>query len=334
MFMQQQISEVLEPISPADVKKLRTGLDPITPILVLIDPMLGEPIPGADALASNADLQIQREVLWQRPVTCIELPRRVPLPIGKHPYLVELQGISDPLLEETLALAHAESSAALADGMDGEGAAAHRIGGWLQSSMHLPQLAQHLSSLLQVNTEARTRSTYLRLVDRRVLALLRHVVGDHRVASQLGRLQRWIYLDMQGQLTSLESPSEDVALLRLSEKEWQTMEQGEALHRTMAQWLGETARSGEISLCRQPAQQLYAPVSAAIAVARRAAARWPHRFTHPIDEVVWAALTLLHPLLPRNEAVHALLAQAGTEDDPPEPVRYLQREISALLSPS
>lgn len=329
--MQQQASEMLAPIPLADIKKLRASFDPITPILVLIDPMLGEPIPGADALASNTDLQTQREALWQRQVMHIQLPRRVPLPVGKHPYLVELQGISDPLLEETLELAHAERSAALADGMEGEGAAAHRIGGWLQSSMHLPQLAQHLSSLLRVNTEARTRATYLRLVDRRVLALLRHVVGDERVVSQFGRLQRWTYLDMQGQLARLQSPGEDVTSLLLSEKEWHVMEQGEALHRTMAQWLGETTRTGESNLCHQPAQQLYAPIRDAIAVARQAAARWPHRFTQPIDEVVWAALTLLHPLLPRNEAVHTLLAQTGTTDDPPEPVRYLQREIGAFL---
>ncbi|HVK93880.1 MAG TPA: DUF4123 domain-containing protein [Noviherbaspirillum sp.] len=332
--MQQKTSYKQGYVSLAGMHELRATLDPVTPILVLVDPMLGEPLPDSGATPYGADTQSQREALWQRPVRRVELPKNVPLPAHKHPYLIELQGISDPLLEETLTLAHAERIAALTDGLDGEGAAAHRIGGWLQSSMHLPQLARTLSLLLQVNTEATTRATYLRLADRRVLALLRHVAGDNRVAGQFGRLQRWIYLDMQGHLTTLQSSSEKPTPLRLNREEWRCMEQGEALHRTMAQWLGEAARMDETDLCHKPAQELYAPVRQSIAAARQAAVRWPHRFTRPIDEVVWAALSLLHPLLPLNEAVQALLAQHGTEDNPPEPIRYLLDEIGTFLRTS
>ncbi|GAB3541833.1 hypothetical protein GCM10027343_12890 [Noviherbaspirillum agri] len=329
--MQQRTSEK-HPRSLACIEPLRAELDPITPIFVLVDPMLGEPLPIDGMDAAGMDLQFQLEALWQRSVTRIELHKNVPLPPSKHPYLVELQGISDPWLEETLVMAHAERAAMLVDGLNGEGGAAHRIGGWLQSSMQLPQLAATLSALCLVNTEARTSATYLRLVDRRVLALLRHVVGDDRVAGQFGRLQRWVYLDMQGQLATVQSAHEQATTLQLNRDEWRHMEQGEALHRVIAQWLGEAAKAGESGHYHDSAQQLYAPARKAVEAAKKAAVQWPHRFTHPLDEVTWATLTLLNPLLDSNETVHALLAQSGTVDDPPEPVRYLHSEISSAAA--
>lgn len=145
----------------ADVQSLRASLDPVTPVFVLIDPMVGEPLLLDLADGYWGDPQTQREAAWQRQVERIALSPRVPLALHQHPYLVQLQGIDDPLLELTLDLAHAEQSDAMKDGLDGEGTAAHRIGGWLQSSMHPDQLAKQMAEMFRVSTEAHTKATYL-----------------------------------------------------------------------------------------------------------------------------------------------------------------------------
>ncbi|MEN3364549.1 MAG: hypothetical protein V7606_1823 [Burkholderiales bacterium] len=310
------------------VQELRQNLDPLTPIFVLVDPMLGEPLSMGGGPTNNADPQADREAMWQRPVTRIELPERVPLTLHQHPYLVALNGVDDPLLEVTLEAAQTERAQSQEDGLEGSGAAPHHIGGWLQSSMHPPRFARGLASLLKVNTDAQTKASYFRLADRRVLALLRHVVGDARVASQFGRLQQWIYLDVQGKLSSLCSPGEDISPLRLSLAEWGTMEQGEELNRTIAQWLGEVAKSGNDQL--QP-EALYASVYKAVSEAGQAATKWPRRFTHTIDKTIWATLTLLHPTLRKDGAAHAQMGDPGNPDEPPEPLRYMHTQLRALL---
>lgn len=318
--------------SLADAKYLRASLNPETPTFVLIDPMLGEPLPTADIPCNDADLQSMREAMWHRSVTPIELSQRTKLPPHQHPYLVAMQGITDPLLETTLAIAHSERLQAQIDGLAGEGAAAHRIGGWLQSTMHSPQLAAHLSVMLQVNTAVPTTSTYLRLIDRRTLALIRHVTGDAGIINQFGRLQSWVYLDVQGSISALKSSGEHTTTLRLDHHQWSRMQEGEMLNRTLAQWLGEARRLGQTHLCERPAQTLYEPLFKAVASARQAAKLWPHRFSLPIDQSIWAALSLLYPALEKEPAVGHLLQNTRLQDEPPEPLRYLHGQVSEIMS--
>jgi hypothetical protein len=313
--MQQSISQK----QVANPQNLTAVFDSAYPIFVLIDPMLGEPLPEAD---------VNRAAGWNRDVIQIKLHPSVTLPLHQHPYLLALKGSNDPLLEVTLAMAHEERTLRLERGLDGDGGSPHHVAGWLQSSMHADQLAAHLAAMLRVKTDAYTKATYLRLVDRRVLGLLRHVVGDARVASQLGRLQNWSYINPLGQLATLRSPSESVVPLSLSMSEWTHLEQGAAIHRTIRQWLGELERQGADT--RIPEPELYARSRGALEAARQMARQWPHRFKELQDETTWAALSLLHPDLGQIESVRELLQDAGTPDAPPDRLIYLYPEIRTL----
>lgn len=296
---------------PSKLDRLRQGIDPLTPLFVLIDPMAGEPLPGRQ--------------LWEREIVPVILAQAIALPPHQHPYLVQLRGSNDPLLELSLDLAESERAASQSGGLDGEGRAAHRIGGWLQSSMQTEALGGIVASMCRLNTDAHTKAAYLRLADRRVLDLLCHVVGDNRVTSQFGRLQSWDYLDPAGRLRRLRSPNEQAASLRLSVAEWQRLTRGELLHQTVAQWLGAIAQTAGA-----PPQALYAAAETAVTNALSAAKTWPHRFKTAGDETVWAALSLLHPSLPHSPAVLKLLADPGSEAEPPEPLRYLHHEVRAI----
>ncbi|GJJ02304.1 hypothetical protein RugamoR64_28420 [Duganella rhizosphaerae] len=273
--------------------------------------MAGEPLPG--------------QQLWEREIVPVVLPKAIALPSHQHPYLVQLRGPDDPLLELSLDLAEGERTASQSGGLDGEGRAAHRIGGWLQSSMQPEALADIVATMCLLKTDAYTKAAYLRLADRRVLDLLCHVVGCNRVASQFGRLQSWDYLDPAGRLRRLRSSDEQAGPLRLSAAEWQRLARGELLHRTLAQWLGAIAQMDGV-----PPEALYVATENAVTNAASAAKTWPHRFKTSGDETVWAALSLLHPSLPHSHAVLKLLADPGSEAEPPEPLRYLHHDVSAI----
>jgi hypothetical protein len=322
--------DVSNPALSADAAIVRDSFDPLVPIFVLVDPMLGDPLPCDDS-QQDTNQQSRREALWQRKVESIALHPRTPLSLHQHPYLVSLHGRDDPLLEITLKLAHAERAEALAGGLDGDGGGAHRIGGWLQSCLSSAQLAAVLSAMFRVNTTAPTKATYLRLADRRVLALLREVAGDVRVAGQFGRLQRWIYLDVHGRLSMLQSDNEEAPPLCLNENEWSCMEQGEALNRTLAQWLSEAMLADDQTVLRQPPHVLYTAARHALTAALSASRTWPHRFSRLTDHATWASLHLLHPELSSSQAVRNLMQRPGTSEEPPEPVRYLHREIRSRL---
>jgi hypothetical protein len=306
--------------------QLRALFDPLTPLYVLIDPMVGEPLPAIGIVEPGVDATPLREEAWGRGITPVVLAKSVALPPHQHPYLVLLQGTDDPLLEMTIEVAEGERQEAQADGLAGTGRAAHRIGGWLQSGMRETELAELLSTMCRVSTAARTSATYLRLVDRRVLDLLCHACGVDRVASQFGRLQSWTYLDPQGGFQCLRSSSEHGERLRLERDEWQRLERGDMLHRTLAHFLGES----EQMQAWHP-QKLYPLAEAAVLEAVSASHRWPHRFQNSSDEVIWAALCLLYPSLPSMSAVDALLDVRGNAEDPPEPLRYLFSEIQTIV---
>jgi hypothetical protein len=306
--------------------QLRRSLDPLTPLFVLIDPLVGEPLPGIGLPDAGADMTALRQQRWQREIVPVLLAKAIPLPPHQHPYLVQLHGPDDPLMEMSLELAEGERAAAQAGGLDGEGRSAHRIGGWLQSGMRCEELAEMISAMCRLDMAVRTTATYLRLVDRRVLDLLRHVVGDSRVASQFGRLQSWDYLDAVGRLCRLRSPGEQPEPLRLSVGEWQRLERGDMLHRTVAQWLGEIAQTSGM-----PPEAMYEAVEGAVTSAAHAARTWPHRFTTAADRTAWAVLSLLYPSLPHSPGVVKLLADPGSDDEPPEPLRYLHRDVRSVV---
>lgn len=330
MVLQQKTEPTTSPL--ANGIYLRAALNSETPIFVLIDPILGEPIPSTETGDEGNDLQTAREVMWQRPVIQIKLSQRTQLPPNQHPYLIAINGIDDPLLDVTLDIAHNERLEAQSEGLDGEGAAAHRIGGWLQTTMHFAQLAEHLSLLLQVNTEATTKATYLRLADRRTLALICYVAGNAAIINQFGRLQNWVYLDVQGAISVLKSSGENITPLRLDRDKWSRLQNGEILNRAMSQWLGETHRRELDQLKNRPAQSLYAPLFKAINSAQQAARLWPHRFPMATDQSSWAVFYLLYPAIEKLPAVNELLKSTGTQDDPPEPFRYMHQQIVKILT--
>lgn len=317
---------------PDLIDTLRSALDSAVPVYVLVDPIVGEPLPGEVSAATLDAVTAQREANWQRSVIPVTLDEGVPLPPLQHPYLVALRGADDPLLETTLELAQRERAAAQSDGLDGTGAAVHRIGGWLQCAHQPAVLSARLGALMRVNTRARTAARYLRLADRRVLALLTHVAGIARTAAQLGPIARWTYLDAQGRVESLERTSETPDTLPLDAPEWQLMEQGDLVHRSMAQWIGELERNRAGDIPNGSAQSLFARVWPAVSHANNAAQRWPHRFQDLTDRSVWAALHLLEPKLGDGRLVCDLLDPPGSESTPAEPLRNLQAEIQARLA--
>lgn len=321
--------------------QLRAAFDPMVPVFVLVDPTLRDPLPEASPPCETQDeLQATRERAWDRSIGCIELREQVPLPRHLHPYVVQLHGLDDPWLETTLDMALAERSEWLDGGLEGTGAAAHHIGGWLQSSLFPAQVAQLLMRLMTVNTDAFTRKNYLCVADRRVLALLRHVVGDKRIMSALPRVQRWLHLDAQGHLGTLQgiTDSEDHTpqWLRLTSSEWAAMEKGESIARSLALALGEfcnrellAAMPGHV--LSRPAAALYGPATEALVHAEQASRRWAHRFAQAEDQLIWAALALLYPALLHSSAASQLMMQTGTPQEPADRLRYLQPDLCALL---
>lgn len=314
----------------ANAAALRARLDLAVPIFILIDPIAGEPLPSANG--SEQGTQAAREALWDRPVFPITLTSVVPLKPYQYPYLVALEGIDDPWLESTLDMAQDERLAAQADGLDGEGTAVHRIGGWIQTLLPGAEIAARLAFMFQLNTDASTQATYLRLLDRRVLGLLRHVVGDARLTALFGRLQRWAYLDAQGAIATLNGSSVDDVALHLTQDEWHRMQQGEVLNPALALWLGEAARSGHAQL--KPAAMLYEPLFQSAKLAQTAAQQWPQRFQQPKDQSFWAALCLLYPDLANNAQAAQLLNKPGTQLDPVQPLRYIQQQLKACVAPA
>lgn len=315
------------------VSSLTSSVEAGCPTFVLVDPLMGEPISVQNTI-SPGELQIltqAREQAWSRPVHVIKLAQEIELPLQLHPYLVELEGAADPWLVETAEIACAERTEAQADGVASSGHAAHRIGGWLQSSQGSSELTQTLSGMMRVNTEASTKARYQRMADRRVVDLLRHVVGDTRVAAQFGRIQRWSYLDACGYMAQLQSSNEVSTPLRLSRNEWITFMKGELLHPTVARWLGERARQpGQSNVGAPDARTLYAQANAALDRAEAATRRWPLRFAGSADRVAWAVLILLYPGIEQRPDVLDLLNATAEPDEPTETLHALSPMLNSL----
>lgn len=313
------------------VSSLAMSLEAGVPAHVVVDPMLGEPIPvESDDVDDAAGVTSVRTQAWGRPVHAIKLSAAIALPPHLHPYLVELHGPADPWLARTAEMAWSELAQSQADGLASSGAAAHRIGGWLQSSLSAPELTQAMAAMFKVNTDAITTARYQRLADRRALAWLRQVAGEARVAGQLGRIQSWCYLDACGELAQLKSPSEVATPLRLSQAEWRSFMQGELLHQTVARWLGERAQSQADHQTSLDARACYARAHVAIERTEAAARRWPQRFTKPADHTAWTALTLLYPGIDTSPDVLAALNVPPQADEPLETLDTLSPALNAL----
>lgn len=297
-------------------------------IYLLIDPMLGEPLPDMPP-AVGANFELVRAAAWQRDVVTVELHASVGLAPWLHPYLVSIDGLDDPLLEFSLSLAKEEREDRLTDGLIGEGRAAYRIAGWLQSSMHMAPLAKQLSDMCRVNTEAFTAASYLRLADRRVLGMLRYIAGDSRVSAQFGRLYSWTYLDSLGQLTSLHSPLEASTRLRLNRREWGLLENGAAIHRTVRQWLGVV--DGQQLTDDLDDGVLFERAGNALDEARILAVHHPDSFQELHDLTTCAVLSLIYPGLWQVDGVKKLMSRRGDHTKTPHRIVHMINEISDFI---
>lgn len=282
------------------LQNLQARLGSGLPIFVLIDPLPGEPIPvdGIDALSNPDQLAAARKVAWGRSTHFVDLDDRVIL-IGKYrqPYLVELAGVDDPWLQETLRMSNEERSVSHKNGADGAGLAAHRIGGWIQSPQLPTTLTQTLATMMLLRVKTRVSARYLRLADRRVLDWVRHIVGDRRVCAALPSGLHWQYLAPDGELGSVNGHRcGPVSPLTFAPEEWNRIEAGPVHHATAARWYGTGSDAGPECSKSQPVAggARWAVIEKAVADAGRAAARHPERFRDVHDMTAWATLALRH----------------------------------------
>jgi len=285
--------------------------------LLLIDPLLGDPIPvQPPGVMGDPHAWISaRQEAWSRPVHTVELTPKVPLAIHQWPYVVELNGPDDPVLFETIEIAQDERVEQLGEGLASSGRAPVRIGGWLQTGVSASDAVPILADLMHIRTDAITSARYQRVADRRVLAWLRHVVGTERVVQAFGPIQSWHYLDACGGLACLRSSSHVSRPLRLNRQEWALFMQGEMVHQACARWLGELKTSSFSEDSFTNAQLCYERTTEALRRSELAAKRWPTRFASAADVVAWAALTLCHPQLDSDKEIAALLdASVGTDE--------------------
>ncbi len=205
------------------------------PLYVLIDPFAGDLDLGIDATGKpHRRIQVPGTDLNQA--------------AEQLPFLVEIEDTLDPLLAQSVEWAALEHMVAC-----GAGDGPYRIGGWLQphATGNGAGLARQIGALLRASG-APHGGRYLRLADRRVLALLRHApllsvaipaaptlhpIDWHK---QLQGIAAWIYLDANFGLQRLEghqgAPTN--AALKLDDAYWQLLGASETINRTLMAWQG------------------------------------------------------------------------------------------------
>lgn len=323
----------------SQASELVTSIDTGLPVYVLVDPALGEPL--SIECSDWQDIRgviSAREQVWGRTVHQIELDASIELPSHLQPYLVAMQSPLDPWLKETVRLSKEEDDLAKADGLIGNGRAAHRIGGWIQSSANPDALGEALANLMRVNTSVLTKARYQRLADRRVLGWLRHVASSAMEQAAFSVLQSWRYLDALGRLNGMtcRSTNSGDSILRLPPTEWSEFVKGDLIHPTIARWLGELQSLGDIAntaddhCLPRDVRDLYTRTRLAVEQAQQASSRWPSRFTSSNDHTAWAALTLLHRDLGNRHTVAALLGASPESDDSPETIHALSAELNDI----
>ena len=322
--------------APEPLVSLVGKLDPLVPLYLLIDPFAGEPFAPLDEVAREADgleaLMAARSAFWKREVFRVPLEARISLHVSKHPYLVALLGTDDLWCAQSVRIASSERAQALESG-----AAPYRIGGWLQSSAAPEALAEQIGRLctLRVAAGIVTKARYLRLADRRALALICHVVDKSPVSERMPALRRWLWLDDSGRIETLEATREPLHQhgdpddrLVLGREAWQRIVQGTSIHSVRARLIA--AKPGALAD--------FARIESALTRARAFAARWPARFVDDLDLQAWTLLNLCAGDVEDNEAVLSVLRNGDpnfpeTDDDPPEPFHLLVDAARAAAEP-
>ncbi|MEJ7807255.1 MAG: hypothetical protein WKG03_15185, partial [Telluria sp.] len=93
--MKQANRQIAAPDKTATLSVLQALIDQPLAIYLLVDPMLGEPLPGTPP-AEGADFELVRAAAWHRDVATIALHASVGLAPWLHPYLVSIRGLDDP----------------------------------------------------------------------------------------------------------------------------------------------------------------------------------------------------------------------------------------------
>lgn len=310
--------------------QLRDMLDRAMPTYLLIDPMLGEPpLPSCVSL-DHANLQHARQTAWNRQIELIQLHPSIKLPAHQHPYLVELVGTEDPLLEFSVDVAMDEYLEARADGLAGNGGAAHQICGCVQGTQAPRQLAQDIAAMCKLNTEVLTPARYLRIIDRRTLGFLRYLVGTPRITAQFGAVQRWCYLDSFAIPRTLENTGARRETLTISRQEWAVLDNCEAVHRALFQSTGERP-VGLLAQANTSEDRVYSTVLSALAQARKKVRQCPNRFLGLHDLTTWTAIAVQYPSFADSESIRELLCQASEAGDPAGRIGAIFPELKTAI---
>ncbi len=287
-------------------------LDPGLPVWLLIDAMLGDPLPNAQSPAQDAAAAVQqrRSSAWGRDVQglLVDAPMLAP---GQQPYLVAMQGPADPWLAHALKLAQQELDDTREDGLAGTGRGPHAVGGWLQTQASGEALAASLNTLLRLQAPRRTEARYLRLADRRCLDALDALLGRDAWTAKLGVVRRWAWLDGLGHLACAEIDCEPpVQPITFAAGAWRDFQLAPLVNTTLARWLGAvpTPVSYEMSQAWRQALQ-------ALQHARHAAQSHRRHLDHEADVLAYAVLALLHPGFEAALATQRWLATDPSGDD-------------------
>lgn len=321
------------------LQNLRAGLDVGLPIFVLIDPLNGEPVPvdGIDEQSSSDQLTSARACVWGRSIFAVGLDNRA-ISIGalRHPYLVELTGVDDPWLQETLYMAACERSSSQKKKSEAQapGLAAHRIGGWIQTAQLPTALSSGLASAMLLHVQGRVPASYLRLADRRVLEWVRHIAGSERLCSALPPDLQWHYLAGNGGLDVIDTgPDGSVSPLMFTMDEWKRLEAGPVHHATAARWYGAGDNvDGECSNSQSIAISRWNLIEQAVVDARRVAENHPDRFRDIDDISAWAALALRYTEEDIERAIATVSRLSGSRANRGESMKSQYENIESALS--
>lgn len=288
------------------------------PVYLLIDPRFGDP-PGvateeAKAGAVHDGMQRAREAAWERQVHTLHSSDFSSFTEPGFPYLVCLDGDSDPLLERSVEWAMQEHLDICAIG-----SGPYRIGGWLQPHS-APQarvrvleqlssgidhegqvLARQLAGLLQF-TDGRGERRMVRLFDRRVLHTLRQGTRiDWEPALQ--GIACWNYLDHNLRLQTLKGcPGAPLSQSLIDgDAHVGLLNRCHALHLAQSAWLRTT---------------FPLPGDAFDKAMRQVQAARHRRLLYPADQAAYAAEALTEPAFahwPKRAALLDSVVRNGQE---------------------
>jgi hypothetical protein len=286
-------------------------LDPGLPTWLLVDPLLREPLPQAQAGACDSASEVLRRRCesWGREVQglCVAAPT---LEACQQPYLVALQSPRDPWLAHSLDMAKEEWQAVRADPLAGTGCGPHAVGGWLQTQTDGAALAASLQTLLRLKAPRRTEARYLRLADRRTLDTLDTLLGREHWTAAPGDIRRWVWLDSRGRLACAEMPVGQAAQhIHFDVPAWHDLQLAPLVHPTLARWGGAAPAAAQYEV-----PQAWRQASAAVQQAQRLAQQHPAHFSDAQDLVAYATLALLHPKLHEAPALQRWLALQPASD--------------------